>query len=279
MCFSATLMREIKEIHPREEEQSLSAKEALGVEARITLDNEMIFFLAEEQEADKPILATSISTTGSDEGGMQQLFWSHPLLSLPFKSTTILVEDGAPFAIIPEDLFDSASPEDWLALTTDLEGRKVLTKAIEEEHLHIVYSVNKELFDFCQRSFSLPSFGHHISTQVIYTLRKSRREHPQLVTAYISKEFIQVVVARSGELLLANLYRIVSEADCLYYITALYRQFQLDPHSDPLYLFTNRAQESIQRLLESSVERIELSPRSKKALVHPLEQLHIACGL
>lgn len=272
-------MREIKEIHPREEEQSLSAKEALGVEARITLDNEMIFFLAEEQEADKPILATSISTSGSDEGGMQQLFWSHPLLSLPFKSTTILVEDGAPFAIIPEDLFDSASPEDWLALTTDLEGRKVLTKAIEEEHLHIVYSVNKELFDFCQRSFSLPSFGHHISTQVIYTLRKSRREHPQLVTAYISKEFIQVVVARSGELLLANLYTIVSEADCLYYITALYRQFQLDPHSDPLYLFTNRAQESIQQLLESSVEKIKLSPRSKRILVHPLEQLHIACGL
>lgn len=272
-------MREIKEIHPREEEQSLSAKEALGVEARITLENEMIFFLAEEQEADKPILATSISTIGSDEGGMQQLFWSHPLLSLPFKSTTILVEDGAPFAIIPEDLFDSASPEDWLALTTDLEGRKVLTKAIEEEHLHIVYSVNKELFDFCQRSFSLPSFGHYISTQVIYTLRKSRREHPQLVTAYISKEFIQVVVARSGELLLANLYRIVSESDCLYYITALYRQFQLDPHSDPLYLFTNRPQESIQQLLDSSVEKIELSPRSKKALVHPLEQLHIACGL
>ena len=272
-------MREIKEIHPREEEQSLLAKEALGVEARITLENEMIFFLAEEREDDKPILATSISTTGSDEGGMQQLFWSHPLLSLPFKSTTILVEDGAPFVIIPEDLFDSASPEDWLALTTDLEGRKVLTKAIEEEHLHIVYSVNKELFDFCQRSFSLPSFGHHISTQVIYTLRKSRREYPQLVTAYISKEFIQVVVARSGELLLANLYRIVSEADCLYYVTALYRQFQLDPHSDPLYLFTNRPQESIQQLLESSVEKIELSPRSKKALVHPLEQLHIACGL
>ena len=44
----------------------------------------------------------------------------------------------------------------------------------------------------------------------------------EVVTAYIGREHLQVVVARSGELLLANLYRIVSEADGLYYICLLY---------------------------------------------------------
>lgn len=271
-------MREIKEIHAREE-QSLSANEALTLDARITLEGEEIFFLAWSEESDKPLLAARFSTAGANEGGMQQLFWNHPLLALPFKSSTLLVEDGSPFAIVPEDLFDSALPENWLSLTTELEGRKVLTKAIEEEHLYIIYSVNRELFDFCQRSFSLPTFGHHISTQLVHTLRMSRREHPEVVTAYIGREHLQVVVARSGELLLANLYRIVSEADCLYYITALYRQFKLDPHTVPLYLFSGRALQNIPKLIAGSVERIESSIGGEERAVHPLEQLHILCGL
>ena len=287
LSFFATLMREIKEIHASEGDKSLSADEALSIDARITLGSEMIFVLATTQENDKPILATSISLTSSEEGGMQKLFWDHPLLSLPFRSSTILVEDGSPFAIVPEDLMDSASPENWLSLTTELEGRKVLTKAIEEEHLYIIYSVNRELFDFCQRSFSLPTFEHHISTQITYTLRKSRREHPQVVTAYISKGFIQVAVAKSGELLLANLYKMVSDADCLYYITALYRQFKLDPHAVPLYLFTYNPEPSIKQLLEESLGNIVLNDYStdgskevnKSVTVHPLERLHILCGL
>lgn len=274
-------MREVKEIHAKEEE-SLSANEALSLDARITLESEEIFFVAEEKESERPILATRFSTASADEGGMQQIFWSHPLLALPFKSSTLLVEDGSPFAIVPEDLFDSASPEDWLSLTSEIEGRKVLIEAIEEEHLYIIYSVHRELFDFCQRSFSLPSFGHHISTQLVYTLRMSRREHPEVVTAYIGREHLQVVVARSGELLLANLYRIVSEADCLYYITALYRQFKLDPHTVPLYLFSSRAHLNIPQLLAGSVEKIEPSigrEGGQETAVHPLERLHILCGL
>ena len=271
-------MREIKEIHAKEE-QSLSANEALTLDARITLEGEEIFFLAWSEESDKPLLTARFSTAGANEGGMQQLFWNHPLLALPFKSSTLLVEDGSPFAIVPEDLFDSASPENWLSLTTELEGRKVLTKAIEEEHLYIIYSVNRELFDFCQRSFSLPTFGHHISTQLVHTLRMSRREHPEVVTAYIGREHLQVVVARSGELLLANLYRIVSEADGLYYITALYRQFKLDPHTVPPYLFSGRSYLNVSQLLAGSVERIESSINGEETAVHPLERLHILCEL
>ena len=71
-------MREIKEIHTKEE-QSLSANEALTLDARITLEGEEIFFLAWSEESDKPLLTARFSTAGANEGGMQQLFWNHPL--------------------------------------------------------------------------------------------------------------------------------------------------------------------------------------------------------
>ena len=96
-----------------------------------------------------------------------------------------------------------------------------------------------------------------------------------------------MAVAKSGELLLANLYKMVSDADCLYYITALYRQFKLDPHAVPLYLFTYNPETSIKQLLEESLGNIVLNDYStdgskevnKSVTVHPLERLHILCGL
>lgn len=275
-------MERIKIINPKSEIE-LSAKEAATLNARISLGYGQIYFVANEEGRESKIFATTIPS--QDEGGMQELFWEYPIFSLPYKSTTITVNDGAPFVIIPDDLVDSTSPEEWLSLSADTEGRRVLTQALSEERISVVYSIRKELFDFCKRSFSIPLFTHNVSTQIIHTIRQTRIKSPKILSAYIDRNFIQIVVSDSGELLLANRYRIGSDADCLYYLTAIYRQFSLDPHVDPIYLYSCGYYIQFIEELKKSIDHVHLnnypthegSSTYTNGSIHPLELLYILC--
>lgn len=275
-------MERIKAINPKLD-TVISAQEAVSLHARVSLGQDYIFYTARGEEQGAEVLATKIIS--SADGGMQDLFWEYPIFSLPYKSTTIMINDGAPFVVVPEDLFDSAKAEDWLSISTNTEERQILTESISDGRLVVVYSIRKVLFDFCKRSFSTPTFSHNIGTQITYTLRQSRTKTPKLLSAYVDKHFIQIVVTESGELLLANTFRIGAASDCLYYITAAYRQFGLNPYSDPIHLYASSYYEQLHDEISLSIQEVEtnhhLTQERKKthtySLIHPLELLHILC--
>lgn len=92
-----------------------------------------------------------------------------------------------------------------------------------------MYSLSQELFDFSQRSFSIPSYRHSVASLIGMAVRQTRRDTPHVVVVHHLGDYICIVVASDGELLLSNRYRVVGDADTLYYLTALYRQFKFDP--------------------------------------------------
>lgn len=233
-------------------EAPFSAQMALNMEAHLVIGCRQIQYAARSVDDKSTIYIASAQIGNQAEGGMQHLFWEHPLFALPYKSTEISVEDNSSFVVVPQDLLGSASDGEWLGVATDLRGRRVMSIALEEERSSIIYSVSQELFDFSQRSFSIPSYTHGIVSLVRLAVTLTRRDVPRVVLVHHLGEYIHVVVAREGQLLLANRYKVASDIDTLYYITALYRQFKLSPQDTPLMMYSLEGIGQLLNLLRES---------------------------
>lgn len=257
------------------------------MESFLIIGREQVFFSARNTGEEATIFVSTAVLNDNAECGMQNLFWEHPVFALPYKSTEIIIEDGSPFVVVPNDLVDSASPEKWLGVASDLRGRKVLTQAMGEERSSIIYSISQELFDFTQRSFSAPSYSHGICALCQMAMRQTRREYARQVLVNISSDYIQVVVAEEGQLLLANKYSVSGDSDIIYYLTAVFRQFKFNPHDTPLSIFSLNSCEALEQKIRENVVLVEVNnyPYMKAEYernkiveaMHPHLVLHLLC--
>lgn len=260
---------------------------ALSMEAYLVIGGGQIHYAARSVD-DKTTLYIATAQLGKQlEGGMQQLFWEHPLFSLPYKSTEISIEDNSSFVVVPQDLLESASNSEWLGIATDLNGRRVMSITLEEERSSIIFSVSQELFDFSQRSFSIPYYTHGIASFLRLAVTMTRRDESRVVLLHHLGEYIHVIIACEGQLLLANRYKVASDSDTLYYITALYRQFKFNPKDTPLLLFCLETLGQLLDLLRASISNIKVNSYpylSKEFLqnrildtIHPQLVLQLLC--
>ncbi|MBR8759563.1 DUF3822 family protein [Porphyromonas levii] len=230
-------MGNIITIDPKRE-ASYSADKALNMEAYLVVSRGQIQYAARPIDDNSTIYTATAQLVNHPDGGMQQLFWEYPLFALPYKSTVISVEDSSSFVVVPQDLLGSASKEEWLGVATGLSGRRVMSIDMEEERSTVIYSISQELFDFSQRSFSIPSYTHCIVPLIRLAVTFTRRDVPRVVILMHLGESINVVIATEGRLLLANRYKVASDIDTLYYVTALYRQFKFSPQDTPLLVYS-----------------------------------------
>lgn len=251
-------MSNIRAINPKEE-GAFTADIALNMEAYLVISRTHIQYAARSISEKDSVYIAVAQQDNQAEGGMQELFWEYPLFALPYKSTLISVDDGSSFVAVPHDLLNSSTNEEWLGIATDLRGRRVLSDDLEEERLSIIHSIGKELFDFCQRSFSIPSYSHSITPLVSLSVRLTRRDVERIVILHHLGEFIQVVIASEGQLLLANGYRVESDIDTLYYITALFRQFKFNPQSTPFLVYSRENINSLLDLLRATIGDIRVN--------------------
>lgn len=193
--------------------------------------------------------------------GLKKAFFEHPILSLPFRNTHLYIDQGS-YALLPTAVDGSGTPELWSELCGKSDDREVLTLPLLGEQMVLHYTVPMEVYRFCQRSFSLPSYGHVLQPLIATSIQLSRQSEPALVMMRKSGEYADVIYAADGQLQLANRYRVMSDEDVMYYITALYRQFYLSSQSVPLYLYSEELPDKMGVLVEKLSEfigRVEIN--------------------
>lgn len=170
--------------------------------------------------------------------GLKKTFFEEPLLSLPYKATHIYLDQWR-YTLLPNDLDKSGTPELWSALHSSIEEHHVLSQQISSEQMIIHYTVPLELYDFCQRSFSLPTYNHTLQPLIALATRLSRKSEPKLVMMRVGKAVVDVLYVTDGVLELVNRYQVRNEVDILYFVTALWRQYFLSSETVPLYLYNS----------------------------------------
>lgn len=233
--------------------------QALSMDAFIILSDQKVS-LAVRKDQDEQVVYLFTSLLDSTLScGLKQFFFEHPILSLPYRSTQISIHDQSAYTIVPQDLFHTTTAEDWLAVVTELGDRQVLSEDISQEQMTLCYSISQELYDFCQRSFSLPSYTHTIKSLITSAILESRRSNHRLLMAEYSTGTLDLVVAEEGALLLANRYRVLGASDILYYLTSVFRQFRLSNTDDPLYLYTDQPVPQLEQELRDTIRQLHIN--------------------
>ena len=221
------------------------------------MDSNSIHVVCTEEATTHTLYHATIAIKGESVLGLQELLSLYPILSLPYRCTHVMVHDNSPFVVLPESLSGSATSEEWLSLSTDIHSQKVLSADFEEEKLKLVYTVSQEFYEFVTRSFSMPVFTHSVEPHLRVVLRQSRLQSQQFISVLLDKDTLQVVLAKDGQLLLANAYTIVTENDLLYYITAIYRHFKLNPTEVPLFLYSRENNDTVIGRLRENIATVK----------------------
>ena len=193
--------------------------------------------------------------------GLKAAFFANEWLAYPFAATYIYLDDGGRYALIPDDLSEGISPEEWLSNISDPDGHTPMSLNVRDERMTLAYAPDTSTYEFCARSFSYPRFEHRIRSFIGLTTTLSRRTSPKVLVCIPDGEMLDVLHAVSGKLLLANRYTVRTPVDSLYFITALWRHFSLDPGVDPIYLYATRDSElrPLVSLLEGHIRNIRLN--------------------
>lgn len=249
----------IREINIGDQLLELDPQMALNAEIYVLLkERTLTFLLFLKKEGEVQLWLSNMALEAPTLEGLKKVFYEHPLLSLPYKASNIYFDVGS-YTLVPKDLDHSGTPELWSSIHSPIEDQFVLSQIISTEQMVLHYSVPLELYNFCQRSFSLPTYGHSLQPMISFATRLSRQCEPNLVMTCFGENQMDVIYVSNGQLQLCSRYQISSEADILYFITALWRQFFLSQETVPLYIYGHQPSmltESLMRRLKDQIGRV-----------------------
>lgn len=186
--------------------------------------------------------------TGSHEKSLEELFFEYPVLQESYRDIALLINDGTPYNIIPNDLLSHIPQEDLWLKEVVTPHRTILRTEIKDQSYTLLYSVDSNLYTFCERSFSLHSYCHPVSSLILANGIYTRCHTPQSMLVAVNGEKSNIVYSKEGCLMLANQYTTPKSTDLLYYITALWRQFELLNSDTALILLGDISDEIIQNI-------------------------------
>jgi len=172
------------------------------------------------------------------------------------------------FTLLPEDVFDAETVEDYYkAVVGDLSGKLLLHRHLAEMRLYVVFAIDEAMHDFLLRSFISFEVEHYLSSML--TFLGTRHLHTNKRAMYVSYEGEQlsILMFKEGGFFSANAFHCTSVNDALYYILATWKQVQCDQISDGLYIVEEgEFQESLLRHLRRYIKQAFFLPINNEDL-------------
>lgn len=229
---------------------------SLETSIRITADG-LSFFAFHRDLPEKSRVATIGFDSPDWLEGLKSVFFSHSVLSLPYRSTKLFVDGGAGYVVIPTDLKPLGIVEDWVEPSLRTARKQVYTVPLTDLSARIETVVRGGVYDFCRRSFPIPHFDHLQRVLISSAMRYTRRIDASVVMVIWSQGYVDVTVSASGQLLFANRFDTPQVLDVLYYVTAVWRQFDLDPTKDHLRVYASPDTKDEEWLMEKLGQSIK----------------------
>ncbi len=227
--------------------------------AHVLFTNDKIYLAVEDVTDGHLVSSLCIDTDGTPQS-VSTHFFERPELSQPYTDTTLYIDYGGKYCIVPQSFLGQGIPSAvWLGDKD--EETHVLKSLLPDQQYGIIYSIPRMIHEFCERSFSLQTYRHPIAPLLSCVATHSRRNPQPTLVAVLHSTTIDLIHYRDDRLELANRYRIQNEVDALYYISAAWRHFGLIGASDHLALFGENLDmlKSLRDLLTDSIAHLTLN--------------------
>lgn len=169
---------------------------------------------------------------------IQPLFVEDELLKASYDQVFVAI-DVNQFTIVPEFLFKDSQAEKYLQqVTTVSENDKVRVDRLPELKAKLVYKIDKGIHFLLKLHYPECKI-FHLYTAFLTSIRQQNELLPLngkyvFVNAQVSS--LNIAVFNQQNLLLANSYRYQAPEDCLYFVSLIFEQFELDQEKTPVFL-------------------------------------------
>ena len=189
------------------------------------------FFLCEERwESSRPYAEQ-----------LKEFFFAHECLAWSYKETYI-VQTQADYTLVPLAFYlEREKQELWRFNCGELKGKRVLANEVNDEKANLLYAMDDETYEFCQRSFSNPVFVHYLYALFPLWREKSLHSLSRQVYGILSEGRIDLACYHQGHLLFLNAFEVHSLNDMLYYILYVWKQHRWNALNDPIHLLGDAA--------------------------------------
>lgn len=168
---------------------------------------------------------------------VRSLLHGENYLTLPYKSVYFMYL--TPFSVlVPVPLFRKENPEVYLKYSAQVNSSdKVLFRKIPAIDSYAVFPVPEDFINQVGVILNQVQFFHQSCPQIDLGLTESRgaSDHTR-VLAYINTGFVDLILIRSGQLVLYNSFAIRDTNDLVFFILYLYEQFGLSQEESPVIL-------------------------------------------
>lgn len=166
---------------------------------------------------------------------LKELFFSSDFLTWNYKIVHIIYVTSQ-YTLIPKGAFKEEEKKNVLSFSFSAPETCCLTNVLKGEEVEVLFGLDEEIYEFCNRTLGNPDFLHHLSSSFVLWKQQSVASVPVLTYVVLHPKMLDLVCYDHGRLLFANSFFIDKMEDALYYILYVWQQQGLNPQQDQLYM-------------------------------------------
>ena len=161
----------------------------------------------------------------------KQIVQDEPLLQLKFR--TIQLVANAPFALVPNAIFEAKEAKEYLPLERFKKGRAIVKWNKTPYECYCTFDIRR--FPLYK---SEVNYVHPLTALLQLAIKQEKNSFMliELVSGYI-----HMVVLKEGKLLIANSFETDNSDDSAYYIMSVYQQLELNQEQFPILIVGDKA--------------------------------------
>lgn len=166
---------------------------------------------------------------------LQELSSEHPFFSYSYKELSV-VSTGDPYTLVPEAVFAEDRTQQLMAFTFSSPGKKALFQSLKELEAVLLFGIDPEIHTLFLQLQPQATFVHGIAPFLLHWKKQSRVAYPKQLYAVLQEDRMDTACFDKGALRFVNGFRIDDRADILYYLLYVWKQLDLNPIDDQLFL-------------------------------------------
>lgn len=173
---------------------------------------------------------------------IDELFESHDFIKYTNWKNIAISFNTLHFTLVPDEFFRKEYGEGYWQLVTGEAVKlteRLIHQAIKSIKARNLFVVEIDVWEQLMNKYSLSNLLllHQVSTLIEGTLAQANTEAKLLMNLYFEEEFVTVVLAQNGKLLLCNKFTYKTPIDMGYFIMFVLDSLQLKPADVACFLY------------------------------------------
>ncbi len=169
---------------------------------------------------------------------LKEAFFEEECLAWSYKKVRIFCFTPN-YIVIPDPFYDAEKKDELMKYAFFNPMDIQLSNELKAKKGHLIFGIQKDVYEFLTRSFVKPEFIHHMTYPCNHWKVQNELAFSEHMNVILNKKTIDLACFKHGELIQINSYDYTSPDDVLYLITCAWQQAGLSQLKDRLCIFGN----------------------------------------